>query len=237
MTTMAWMTIARAAEAAGVGVETIRFYERRGLIARPRKPAQGFRDYDGDTVRRIRFIRQAQELGFSLREIGELLALRTDPAGDCADVRAQAIAKRGEVERKIAELERIRAALGTVIASCPGRGRLPACTILDAIERIPVTPERRRPARKPAATAPAVDRQRRARNAMKTETFHIDGMHCAGCAETVRALLRIERGVQTCAVSYPDRTARVLFDPAATDEARLIAAIERGGYTATRQAP
>ncbi len=71
---------------------------------------------------------------------------------------------------------------------------------------------------------------------MKTETFRIRGMHCAGCAETIRALLRIERGVQTCAVSYPDRTARVLFDPAATDAARLIAAIERGGYTATRQA-
>jgi Hg(II)-responsive transcriptional regulator len=131
------MTIARAARAAGVGVETIRFYERRGLIAQPRKPTDGFREYDSDIVARIRFIRQAQELGFSLREIGELLSLRADPGADCVDVRARAITKRDEVERKIAQLGQIRAALDALIASCPGGGALRACTILDAIEQAP----------------------------------------------------------------------------------------------------
>lgn len=71
---------------------------------------------------------------------------------------------------------------------------------------------------------------------MKTETFQIGGMHCAGCAETIRALLRIEPGVQTATVSYAERSARVLYDPAVTNDARLIAAIERGGYSATRPA-
>lgn len=135
---MMWMTIARAARAAGVGVETIRFYERRGLIAQPQKPASGgYREYDADAVARIRFVRQAQELGFSLREIEELLSLRADPKADCAGVRAQATTKRAEVEQKIAHLKRIRAALDALIASCPGSGALRACTILDAIEQLP----------------------------------------------------------------------------------------------------
>jgi Hg(II)-responsive transcriptional regulator len=142
-----WMTIARAARAAGVGVETIRFYERRKLIAQPRKPASGFREYDAETVTRIRFIRQAQELGFSLREIDELLSLRADPAADCAEVRAQAAAKRDEVTQKIANLERIRAALDSLIATCPGSGALRACTILDAIEQVPIAQSGPRPAR------------------------------------------------------------------------------------------
>ena len=91
------MTISRAATRAGVGVETIRFYERRGLIRQPLKPRNGgYRSYDDEAVARIRFIRQAQELGFSLREIEELLALRTDLHADCADVRMQAVAKRRE---------------------------------------------------------------------------------------------------------------------------------------------
>jgi MerR family copper efflux transcriptional regulator len=123
---MSDLTIARAAGTAGVGVETIRFYERRGLIEQPRKPAGGgFRKYDADTIARIRFIRQAQELGFSLREIQDLLSLRADPGADCADVRTRAIAKRDEVERKITELGRIRAALDALIATCPGRRGTP----------------------------------------------------------------------------------------------------------------
>jgi DNA-binding transcriptional MerR regulator len=82
------MTISRAAEQAGVGVETIRFYERRGLIRQPARPKTGgYRFYDDGVVERIRFIRQAQELGFSLREIAELLSLRADPGADCTAVR------------------------------------------------------------------------------------------------------------------------------------------------------
>ncbi len=127
-------TISRAAKKAGVGIETIRFYERRGLIKQPARPRSGgYRVYDDDVVERIRFIRQAQDLGFTLREITELLSLRADPAADCGDVRAQAAAKRGEVDRKIAQLQYIREALDKLIASCPGGGALRACTIIDAL--------------------------------------------------------------------------------------------------------
>jgi Hg(II)-responsive transcriptional regulator len=128
------MTIGRAAREAGVGVETIRFYERKGLIAQPAKPKDsGFRDYPRETVQRIHFIKQAQEIGFSLREIEELLSLRTDPAADCSDVRHRATAKLTEVERKIAQLEQIHGALKELIAACPGSGALRACSILEAL--------------------------------------------------------------------------------------------------------
>ncbi len=135
MEAMCDMTIGNAAREAGVGVETIRFYERKGLIDQPRKPDfGGFRIYPVETVRRVRFIRQAQEHGFSLREIEELLSLRADPAVDCADVRAHARIKLDEVNRKIARLERIGAALEEIIAACPGRGALRKCSIMDALE-------------------------------------------------------------------------------------------------------
>ncbi len=131
---MTEMTISKAARKAGVGVETIRFYEREGLIDQPLKPLDsGFRIYPEETVRRIQFIRLAQALGFSLREIEELLSLRADPAADCSDVRERATAKREEVDRKIAQLERIRGALEELIAACPGRGALRACSILGAL--------------------------------------------------------------------------------------------------------
>lgn len=129
------LTIARAAREAGVGVETIRFYERRGLIEQPRKPQDsGFRIYSPELVKRIKFIRHAQQIGFSLHEIQELLLLRTDPAADCSVVRLQAVAKLEEVERKIEQLRRIGSALEALIAVCPGRGGLQACTILDTLE-------------------------------------------------------------------------------------------------------
>lgn len=128
------LTIAKAARRAGVGVETIRFYERRGLIEQPLKPqGSGFRVYSHDQIKRIRFIRQAQQIGFSLREIHELLSLRADPAADCLMVRQQAVAKFEEVKRKIEQLHRIGAALEALIAVCPGRGGVQACTILDTL--------------------------------------------------------------------------------------------------------
>lgn len=131
---MAAMTIGKAARKAGVGIETIRFYERRGLIAQPPKPmAAGFRVYPEQTVQRIRFIRQAQELGFSLREIDELLSLRADPSADCSDVRERAAAKLEEVDRKMEQLGQIRTALEALIAACPGTGALRACSIMEAL--------------------------------------------------------------------------------------------------------
>ena len=128
------MTIGKVAETAGVGVETVRFYERKGLIAQPKRPEHGFRVYSDDAVRRLRFIRQAQALGFSLREIEDLLALRTDPGSDCAEIRERAVTKLDDVEGKIRQLRRIRGALKQVIAACPGRGALNGCSIIEAME-------------------------------------------------------------------------------------------------------
>ena len=128
------LTIGKAASEAGVNVETIRFYERQGLVEQPPKPdGASVRRYSAETVERIRFIKEAQFLGFSLREIRDLLALRADPAADCAEVREQAVAKLQEVRRKIDRLQQIGAALETLIAACPGRGGLQACSIMDAL--------------------------------------------------------------------------------------------------------
>lgn len=133
---MQGMTIGEAAMAAGVGVETIRFYERRGLIEQPSRPAGGgFRSYPWETVRRIRFIRQAQELGFSLREARDLLALRTDGSADAAAVRERAQVKLDDVERKLEHLGQIRAALRELLAACPGSGPLGACSVMEALDR------------------------------------------------------------------------------------------------------
>lgn len=221
------MTISRAAERAGVGVETIRFYERRGLIKQPPRPRSGgYRFYEDAVVERIRFIRQAQELGFSLREIKELLSLRADPAADCGDVRVQAMAKREEVDRKLGQLQHMRAALDVLIASCPGGGALRACTIIDALSGradqaiappLPDKPQRQRPPAKGGK--------------MKSAIFKIDGMHCEGCARTITALISSQPGVQKAAVSFETREARILFDPQSVNEDRLTAAIRQAGYT------
>ena len=93
---MAGLTIGELAKRAGVGVETVRFYEREGLVAPPPRTGSGYRQYPADTVSRLRFIQRAKELGFSLREIGELISLRLDPAVPCAE---GALARRGEDRR------------------------------------------------------------------------------------------------------------------------------------------
>ncbi len=131
---MKTMTISNAARQAEVGIETIRFYERRGLIKQPPKPVgSGYRVYPEETVQRIRFIRQAQEIGFSLREIDELMSLRADPAADRSDGRERAINKRNEVEQKIEHLQQIHAALEELISACPGKGALRQCSIMEAL--------------------------------------------------------------------------------------------------------
>ncbi|NNF71342.1 MAG: MerR family transcriptional regulator [Rhodobacteraceae bacterium] len=128
-------TIGRLARATGVGVETIRFYERRGLIAQPNRPKDGgARDYDVETVARLRFIRHAKDIGFSLAEVAELLALRDDRSAGCATVRARAISKRRDIEDKLEKLKGMRDLLDDLIAACPGEGHLSECTILEAME-------------------------------------------------------------------------------------------------------
>lgn len=216
------MSIGSAARQAGVGVETIRFYERRGLIRQPAKPpGAGRRRYAPETVERIRFIRQAQHLGFVLREIQELLSLQANPAADCSDVRSRALVKIEEVNGRIAQLAEIRGALVRLLAACPGSGALGACSILEAL-RIPVSANPENPARSAKRTGK--------RGTMKTAVLSIDGMHCEGCAKTIEALLGAEPGVQRAAVSFQARQAQVQFDPKATDDAHLATAIERAGF-------
>lgn len=130
----AMLTIGQLAERASVGVETIRFYERKGLIIRPGRPSSGFRRYDEDIARRIEFIRHAQELGFSLREIRDLLTLRVDPKTTCAEVKQKTIEKIEEVDQKLKSLSRIRAALAAITRTCAGEGPTSECPILDALD-------------------------------------------------------------------------------------------------------
>jgi len=127
------LTIGRAAKAANVGVETIRFYERQELIERPARRGSGPRRHSPQVVERIRFIRGAQRLGFALREVRELLALEADPGADCSDVRAHAAAKLVEVRTKVEQLQRIAGALEMLVAECPARGPVKRCTILGAL--------------------------------------------------------------------------------------------------------
>ncbi len=122
------------ARAAGVGVETVRFYERKGLIEQPEKPMFGRRTYPPEVVARIRFIRRAKELGFTLKEIAELLELRMDPGKSCSEVRARALAKMADIDRKIAVLQRMRQALAGLASACRGRGPTTDCPILEAME-------------------------------------------------------------------------------------------------------
>jgi MerR family copper efflux transcriptional regulator len=226
------LTIGRVAEHAGVGIETVRFYERRGLIKQPPRPRSGgFRFYDEGVVERIRFIRQAQELGFSLREIKELLALRADPAADCSDVRMQAVIKREEVTRKIRQLRQIQAALDALITSCPGGGALRTCTIIEALAGHRQT-KASRLAQPRQRSSNEIQRPHQIKKGgdVKTAIFKIDGMHCDGCARIVEALLSSEPGVRKAAVSFETREARILFEPQAASEDRLAAAIRNAGY-------
>lgn len=128
------LTIGQVARRTGVGVETLRFYEREGLIAEPPRRASGYRQYPEDAVSRVRFIRRAKELGFSLKEIRELLCLRVDPSTTCADIKRRTEAKIAHIEEKIRALQTIQGALGRLAAACKGRGPASECPILEALE-------------------------------------------------------------------------------------------------------
>lgn len=127
-------TIGKAARFAGVGVETIRFYERKGLIERPLRSGSSYRQYSTKSISRIRFIRRAKELGFTLREIRELLELRVAPASTCDDVRKQAVAKVADINQRIRTLQKMKKALTKLTAACDGQAPVSECPILEALE-------------------------------------------------------------------------------------------------------
>ena len=123
------------AQQAGVNVETLRFYERKGLLPEPPRRVSGYREYPPESVQRVQFIKRAQELGFSLREIKELLALRVQAGTTCADVRQRAREKVADVQQKIADLKAIERSLEKLVRSCSGRGPLSECPILEHLDR------------------------------------------------------------------------------------------------------
>lgn len=132
---METLSIGQVARRVGVGVETVRFYEREGLLEEPPRRASGYRQYSEHVVKRIHFIKRAQQPGFSLKEITELLLLRVDGQTSCEEVKQHTEAKIAEVERKLIELQRMRQALLQVAALCTGEGPASACPMLDALDQ------------------------------------------------------------------------------------------------------
>jgi len=115
-------------------VETVRFYERQGLLQEPDRRASGYRQYDLEAVAVLRFIRRAKELGFTLKEIKGLLALRLDASATRAEVRQQAKTKVADIEARIADLQRVRDVLLKLIKKCHGDGAATGCPILEALQ-------------------------------------------------------------------------------------------------------
>ena len=214
------LTIGVVAKRAGVGVETIRFYVGKGLIEQPKRPLGSVRVYPEGTVERLEYIHHAQELGFTLREIGELLALQADPKADCGDVKNRAAEKLVEVEAKLIRLAAMRKTLRQLVDVCPGAGDLDECSIVAALSA-------------PSAANTSQPITSTGNAPMKSAELNIKGMHCQGCAKTVEMLLSAVPGVKTVTASYADHGARIFYDPAAVEPDALVAAVERAGYTAT----
>jgi MerR family mercuric resistance operon transcriptional regulator len=121
------------ADAAEVNIETIRYYQRRGPLDEPPKPLCGHRRYSAEQAQRVRFIKRAQALGFTLDEVGTLLTL--DSACGCADTRALAARKRALVKQKMADLKAMHQTLGELIQQCDAGGSPRPCPIIDVLER------------------------------------------------------------------------------------------------------
>lgn len=125
------MKIGQVAKRTGVGIETIRFYERKGLLAHPPRTRSGYRAYPQEAVAKIRFIKRAKDLGFSLSEIAELLALESNPTSTCADVKHRAIAKISAIQERMTDLQRMKRALGRLVESCNENGPIEHCPIIE----------------------------------------------------------------------------------------------------------
>ncbi|MDR3639548.1 MAG: MerR family DNA-binding protein [Isosphaeraceae bacterium] len=128
------LTTGALAKAAGVNVETLRFYERKGLLPKPPRKPSGYREYPTEDVQRVRFIKRAQELGFSLVEIKELLALWVRPGTMPAEVKVHAEEKLADIRRRIASLRVMEEALKKLTDACSGQGPMSECPILHHLE-------------------------------------------------------------------------------------------------------
>jgi Hg(II)-responsive transcriptional regulator len=137
------MTIGEVAAQAQVNVQTLRYYERSGILREPARSASGYRRYPAEAVQVVRFIKRAQALGFTLDEVQELLRLRENRSKSCAQVRAQAEAKIADIDEKLAALRAIKRALTVLLASCQETPSKPDCPILEALDDISIAERRR----------------------------------------------------------------------------------------------
>jgi MerR family mercuric resistance operon transcriptional regulator len=128
------LTIGRLAKQAGVNLETVRFYERKGLLPRPPRSTSGYRLFPEEAARRLKFIRRAQELGFSLAEIAELLSLRVSRRTTSAEIRARAEAKITDIEAKMRSLESMKKTLRKLTKVCDGCAPIAQCPILESLD-------------------------------------------------------------------------------------------------------
>jgi MerR family mercuric resistance operon transcriptional regulator len=129
------LTIGRLAQAVGINLETVRFYERQGLLPKPPRSTSGYRLFPADAARRLKFIKRAQELGFSLSEIRELLALKMSPRTTSTEIRKRTETKIADIERKIKTLNSMRRSLVKLAGSCSGCSPLSECPILESLDR------------------------------------------------------------------------------------------------------
>jgi MerR family transcriptional regulator, copper efflux regulator len=128
------LTVGRVARLGGVGVPTLRFYERAGLLPKPARTSSNYRVYSAEAVKRVRFIRRAQQLGFTLKEIHELLALRVSRRANCAQVRLRAERKIADIEARIKSLQQMSRALTKFADECETHSRRVDCPLLQYLE-------------------------------------------------------------------------------------------------------
>jgi MerR family transcriptional regulator, copper efflux regulator len=132
---MSIYSIGQVAKQSGISVETIRYYEKEGLLEEPERKESGYRQYKEEAIDRLTFIQQAKELGFSLKEIGELLSIKSDANTVCNDVKQLAQEKLADIESKIKMLQRMRKSLKKLVDICPGHAPINDCPILEALDK------------------------------------------------------------------------------------------------------
>jgi MerR family mercuric resistance operon transcriptional regulator len=206
------MTIGQVARHVGIGVETVRFYERKGLLDAPPRRESGYRQYAPDVIRRLQFIKRAKELGFSLKEITELLSLRVDPETTCGEVKQRAEAKMADIDAKLRDLRRMQEALAKLVAACSGSSPTSHCPILDALESHNVAPE--------------LSGQK---GVHMRSTFDVKGMHCEGCANRIKAALQKFPAITRMEVDH--RRDLVAIEHQNADLEAVAMAMARLGFT------
>lgn len=130
------LTIGEVSKRTGIGVEAIRYYEKEGLLQKPARTASGYRQYSQEVIKKLSFIVRAKDLGFTLREISELLEMRPYPKTKCADVKIRAEQKLEDIEGRIKTLQRMKRALKQLTLACDGKGATSECPILECLEKV-----------------------------------------------------------------------------------------------------